>query len=105
MAQLAQKISTDTINSDEAKEYEIKNLTVLVKRTDELGQLGRVFQKMVREVYAREQRLKQQVQELRIKIDETKMARQVDEIARSEYFQKLRKEAKDIRNKWSESDE
>jgi len=83
MAQLAQKISTDTINSDEAKEFEIKSLTGLVKRTDELGQLGRVFQKMVREVYEREQRLKQQVQELRIKIDETKMARQVDEISRS----------------------
>ncbi|MCX7593863.1 MAG: DUF3365 domain-containing protein [Fischerella sp.] len=105
MAQLAQKFSTDTINSDEAKEYEIKNLTALVKRTDELGQLGRVFQKMVREVYAREQRLKQQVQELRIKIDENQMARQVDEIARSEFFQKLRQEAKNIRNKWSDSDE
>jgi methyl-accepting chemotaxis protein len=105
MAQLAQKMSTGTIDSDEAKEFEIKSLTGLVKRTDELGQLGRVFQKMVREVYEREQRLKQQVQELRIKIDETKMARQVDEISRSEYFQKLRQEAKNIRNQWSESNE
>jgi methyl-accepting chemotaxis protein len=102
MAQLAQKISSDTMSYDEAQEFERKSLGAIAKRTDELGQLGRVFQKMVREVYAREQRLKQQVQELRIKIDEAKRNRQVAEIAESEYFQKLREDAKEIRNQWSD---
>jgi len=105
MAQLAQKISTDTISYDEAKEFELKRLGAVAKRTDELGQLGRLFQKMIRQVYAREQRLKQQVQELRIEIDEAKRVRQVADIAETEYFQKLRHDAKDIRNKWAESNE
>jgi len=105
MALLAQKISTDTMSSDEAESLELKTLATVAKRTDELGQLGRVFQRMVQEVYAREQRLKQQVKELRIEIDQAKMARQVDEIAETDYFQKLRKEAKDIRNEWQESNE
>ncbi|BAY50274.1 sensor protein (plasmid) [Scytonema sp. HK-05] len=102
MAQLAQKLSTDTINSVEAEEFERKSLGAIAKRTDELGQLGRVFQRMVREVYAREQRLKQQVQALRIEIDQAKKARQVEEIADSEYFQKLRQNAQELRNKWSD---
>jgi methyl-accepting chemotaxis protein len=105
MAQLAQKISTDSMSYDEAQEFERKSLTTIIQRTDELGQLGRVFQKMVREIYAREQRLRQQVQELRIKIDESKRNRQVAEIAESEYFQKLREDAKQIRNQWSEPKE
>jgi HAMP domain-containing protein len=105
MAQLAQKISTDTISYDQAEEFELKSLGTIAKRTDELGQLGRVFQRMVQEVYAREQHLKQQVQELRIEIDEAKRVRQVAEIAETEYFQNLRQEAKDIRNKWAESNE
>jgi hypothetical protein len=37
-----------------------------------LGQLARVFQRMAREVAIREQRLKRQVEELRIEIDETR---------------------------------
>ncbi len=102
MAMIAQKISSDTMSYDEAQEFDQKSLRAIAKRNDELGQLGWVFQKMVREVYAREQRLKQQVQELRIKIDEGKKARQVAEIAESEYFQKLREDAKNIRNQWSE---
>ncbi len=102
MALIAQKISSDTMSYDEAQEFDHKSLRAVAQRNDELGQLGWVFQKMVREVYAREQRLKQQVQELRIKIDEGKKARQVAEIAESEYFQKLREDAKNIRNQWSE---
>jgi len=105
MAQLAQKISTDTMGCNPAEEFELKSLAAIAKRTDELGQLGRVFQRMVREVYAREQCLKQQVQELRIEIDETKRTRQVAEIAQTDYFQKLRQEAKEIRNRWQESHE
>lgn len=104
MAQLAQKISNDSIHADtkeEAVEIELQQIATVVKRQDELGQLGRLFQRMVREIYAREQRLKQQVQELQIEIDQTKLHRQVSDIAQSDYFQKLKKEAKDIRKKWS----
>jgi hypothetical protein len=54
---------------------------------------------MAREVYAREQRLKEQVRELRIEIDETKKAREVAEITETEYFQQLQHRAKQLRNR------
>ena len=41
--------------------FEPETLTNVAKRTDELGQLARVFQGMAREVYAREERLRTEV--------------------------------------------
>jgi HAMP domain-containing protein len=105
MAQLAQKISTDEISAEEAEEFEHKKLNAVAKRDDELGQLGRVFQRMVREIYAREQQLKQQLQKLRLEIDDNKRQRQVAEIAESETFQQLQAEAKEMRSKWNTTDE
>ena len=83
----------------EAGEFEPASLADVARRGDELGQLARVFRRMAREVYAREQRLKQQVQELRIEIDEVKKARQVAEITETEYFQQLREHAKSMRKR------
>lgn len=100
MARLAQKIST----SDSA-EFDPGNLTEVARRADELGQLGRVFEQMAQEVYAREQRLKQQLQELRIEIDEAKKERQVAEITDSEYFQDLQKKARELRKRPKTSEE
>src|SRR5215470_3022588 len=69
------------------------------KRPDELGQLARVFQRMAQEIADREEQLKQQIQVLRIEIDQAKKARQVSEITETEYFQELRKKAKELRLK------
>src|SRR5215216_1117479 len=66
-------------------------------RRDELGRLARVFQQMAREVRAREQRLEQEVQQLRIEIDETRTARQVSEITETDYFQDLQRKADRLR--------
>lgn len=44
--------------------FEPESLTDVAKRADELGQLARVFQKMAGEVYAREERLKREVEVL-----------------------------------------
>ncbi|MBI2996829.1 MAG: sigma-54-dependent Fis family transcriptional regulator, partial [Deltaproteobacteria bacterium] len=41
--------------------FEPESLTGVAKKTDELGQLARVFQKMAGEVYAREERLKREL--------------------------------------------
>lgn len=68
-------------------------LSQVGQRRDELGQLARVFQKMAREVVAREQRFKQQIETLRIEIDETKKARQVAELTETDFFQKLQARA------------
>jgi methyl-accepting chemotaxis protein len=105
LAQLAQKISANSINAEEAAEFEQKRLVAIAKRKDELGHLGRVFQTMMHEVYVREQKLKEQVQKLRVQIDETKRAKQIAEIEDSESFQKIQREAQDIRNQWKAANE
>jgi GAF domain-containing protein len=53
-------------------------------------------------VQRREERLKQQIEELRIEIDEAKQARQVAEITETEYFQRLREQAGKRREKAKE---
>jgi DNA-binding response OmpR family regulator len=83
----------------EAGEFATEMLSDVSKRPDELGQLARVFERMAREVAAREEQLKQQIQVLTIEIDQTKKARQVSEITETEYFQELRKKAKELRLK------
>jgi DNA repair ATPase RecN len=75
----------------------VESLDDIASRQDALGQLGRVFQRMAREVYAREQSVKQQVQELRIQVDETRKEREVAEITESEYFQQLKQKARKLR--------
>jgi DNA-binding response OmpR family regulator len=82
----------------EAATFEPDSLNEVAARTDALGQLARVFQQMAREVRAREERLKQQVQELRIVIDEARQAKMVAEITESDYFQRLRSQADRLRS-------
>jgi nitrate/nitrite-specific signal transduction histidine kinase len=72
-------------------------LTDVSTRPDELGQLARVFQRMAQEIAAREEQLKQQIQVLRIEIDEVKKSRQVAEITETDYFQDLQEKAKILR--------
>ena len=81
----------------ETGEFRAEMLVDVVKRPDQLGQLARVFERMAREVAAREEQLKQQIQVLRIEIDQAKKARQVSEITDTEYFQELKKKAKALR--------
>jgi two-component system cell cycle response regulator len=85
----------------EAGEFDPEALAEVAARSDALGRLARVFQNMAREVYAREQRLKQQVQQLRIEVDEAKRARQVAEITETDYFQQLQQKARGLRRKGS----
>jgi len=81
----------------EAGECDPETLARGATRRDELGRLARVFQRMAREVQAREQRLKQEVQQLRIEIDEARTARQVAEITETDYFQDLQRKADQLR--------
>ena len=70
----------------------------LVVRNDDLGRLARVFQKMAREVRLHEEKLKQQVKELKIALDETRQKGKVAEITETDYFKNLRSEADSLRN-------
>src|SRR5215204_2369947 len=88
---------TDAAAAVEAGEFDPETIAQIAARRDELGKLARVFQQMAREVRAREQRLKQEVQQLRIEIDETRTARQVSEITETDYFQDLQRKADRLR--------
>ena len=65
--------------------------------TDELADLDRRFGQMAREVLAREESLRRQVEELRVEIDATKRQREVAEITKTDYFQNLRARASELR--------
>lgn len=86
----------------EAAAFEPGHLDEVAARGDKLGQLARTFQRMAREVQAREQRLQHEVQLLRIEIDEAKAVRQVEEISESDFFQDLVSKAERLR--FSEDD-
>jgi CRP-like cAMP-binding protein len=81
----------------EAGNYTGNPIGDVTGRDDALGNLARVFERMAGEVYAREQRLQQQVSELRIEIDRTRQAQQVAEITESDYFKSLQQRAKALR--------
>ncbi len=73
------------------------NLAQLADTQDDIAQLIRVFLEMAEEVRMRDQRLKMQVEELRIEIDETKRANHVAEITENEHFQQLQQKIQKIR--------
>ncbi len=81
----------------ESGTFRSEALDPVAAREDALGQLARVFQRMAREVIAREESLRQQVHELQIEIDEAKKARQVAEITETEYFRNLCERAERLR--------
>ncbi len=54
---------------------------------------------MARQVYACEQRLQRQVQQLRIEIDQERRAREVADITESDFFQQLLGKADELRNR------
>lgn len=93
---------TNAARAVEAGDYQADSLDDVARRTDALGQLARVFQRMAKEVDAREERLKQQVAELHIEIDKAKSARQVAELTETEYFQQLSSKARELRAKSDE---
>ncbi len=81
----------------EAGGFDPASLDDVAQNGGELGRLARVFQSMVREVQARVQRLQQQVQDLRIGIDQNRKARQVAEVTETDYFRRLQQEAQALR--------
>src|SRR6266404_3909844 len=82
-----------------ANTFQPESLDEVARRSDELGQLALVFQEMARQVYAREQQLQRQVQQLRIEIDQERRAREVADITESDYFQQLLGKADELRTR------
>jgi len=83
----------------ERGEYHAGLLLPETRRRDDLGHLARSFHRMAQEVAARETRLKRQVEELYIEIDEVKKAHQVTEITETEYFHQLQQKVAQLRSR------
>lgn len=96
LSKLADKISADENFSAELTSAELQSITT---RPDELGSLAQVFKKMATDVYDRTVKLKEQVQELIIKIDQIRRNEQVNEIVDTEFFTDLQKRARELRDK------
>lgn len=94
MGGLALELSADKMVP---QELESELFSTVTQRTDEVGQLARVFRNMAREVYSRTQNLKQQVHELKIEIDGIKRQQQVEEIVESDFFKDLQNKARKMR--------
>lgn len=77
--------------------YRPESLDHVAQRQDELGQLARVFQKMIAEVQLREQQFMQKVQHLQIEIDEVRRYQQVKEVTETDFFQQLQNKAREMR--------
>jgi two-component system, cell cycle response regulator len=87
----------DAATAVENATFAPESLDAVAARDDALGQLARVFQRMAREVAAREQALEREVRQLRIEIDATRAATQVAEITETDYFQDLQRKADELR--------
>jgi CheY-like chemotaxis protein len=89
----------------EAGEFDPGALDEVAARSDGLGLLARRFSSMAHEVRAREERLRAQVRELRIEIDQARQAQKVTEITETDFFRDLRGRAADLRRMVREGDE
>lgn len=87
----------DAATALEEDRFDGADLEVVAARDDALGVLARSFARMAGEVRAREDRLRREVAELRIEIDEAKQAQRVAEITGSDYFRDLRGRAAELR--------
>ena len=91
----AQALEDDDFDSHVLELHQ--SLSKVAHTQDDIGQLVHVFLEMAEQVRTRDQKLKMQVQELRIEIDETKRANQVAEITENEHFQQLQKKIQKLR--------
>ena len=82
----------------EAGAFVPSSLESVAVRTDALGILARRFARMAEEVRAREERLRAEVRELRIEIDQAKQSKRVAEITETDFFRDLRSRAADLRS-------
>jgi two-component system, cell cycle response regulator len=82
----------------EKGEFDPAVLEPVAVRNDALGTLARVFDKMAREVRAREQKLNQEVARLQVEIDRAKMTDQVRGITGTAYFEALERKAAGLRS-------
>lgn len=94
LTEVAHAMLENRLTSNQAAE-----LRNSVTDKSELSYLQEVFGQMAEEVLAREERLRQQVNELQIIIDDSKRKQEVTEITESEFFRELQDRASAMRER------
>lgn len=102
LGRLAHKISAD---EEVAADLQSETLQAVTSRPDELGNLAQVFKQMTAQVYARTEKLRQQVQQLKIEIDEIRRKEQVSEVVETEFFSDLQERARELRQRRQDREE
>ena len=96
-----QTIGVITIGSDENgvayMAADLKLLNTLASQAAPAIENALLYEKTLREAKEREERLQQQIQALQIELDEARQAKQVAKITGTDYFQQLRRQAKNLR--------
>ncbi len=85
--------------------FDPETLNSASQRTDEVGELARVFQRMGRELVERERALREQVRRLTIEIDRSQVAKDVSAITDSDYFQDIKAKAAELRRQKAEREQ
>ena len=88
----------------ELRAFDPAMLAGVLARNDELGRLARVFDHMAAQVVIRETQLRQEVERLKVEIDEARKKEQVAEITETTYFQDLQVKAASLRRRMRKGD-
>ena len=70
-----------------------------IQGMDEISNLSRIFGNMAHQVAQREARLRRQVEELKIQIDDDKSQKAVEDITETEFFRDLKDKSRDLRKR------
>jgi CheY-like chemotaxis protein len=95
---------TKAAGAIEQGRFDPAELTPVADRDDELGTLARVFFRMASEVASREKQLRQEVERLKVEIDDARKTEQVAEITETTYFQDLQQKAANLRRRMRKGD-
>ncbi|NQW71728.1 MAG: cache domain-containing protein [Actinobacteria bacterium] len=79
--------------------FDPASLDAAAARKDEVGELARAFRRMGQEILERERKLRERVAQLTVVVDQGKVAKAVNEITETEYFQELKAKADELRNR------
>lgn len=84
-------------SSDVYSAGDLKLLNTLASQSAPIIENALMHERMLKEAKVREERLEQQIQALKIELDERRQAKKVAEITETDYFKKLSQQADDLR--------
>ena len=93
LTKAAQEMEGGKLSEEQVKELQ------MTEGDDEISNLSRMFGNMAQEVIQREVRLRRQVEELKIKIDEDKKQKAVEEITETDFFRDLQDKSRNLRDR------